>query len=447
MLAFLGLIFREKPMAPNAPLALNIQEILAQCLIGLANSPRDLLSCSLVASSWTDEAQSHLFRHISIGKRPNDQYTKLQIITVEKALILYEALSSSSRLRRHIRAVSIVLMGSNPINTTICKIGCLGFPQLHETSIFMDKIYPDVLEALICHPTLRTLRLSLMLSSFAGLVDIWPRCAPTLRHVELRWLVFGGTELLDYPAASRPRILIPALRLDNLGFKDDSERSYTYGFALHPFDLSDLRVLSIGTQSELGYLWKEVLPSHAFRACQFLDISYMPFTLDAGFLIDISLLPNLSELRATLGYPAAVIVSMLASIPSQHAIHKISISFRQYDPTAEDYTALDAALLELYVHNTQRRIVFEVTSDFKPTVSAAFPRLKEKYVLKWSENDSWMAANDLWWKPFQAASKDSLPERHRRVIVLNSRSYGRFGQDDAEAGGCSLGTSLEAAQE
>ncbi|KAK7062471.1 hypothetical protein R3P38DRAFT_697122 [Favolaschia claudopus] len=391
MLAFLGLIRREKPMAHNAPLALNIQEILAQCLIGLANSPRDLLSCSLVASSWTDEAQSHLFRHISIGKRPGDEYTKLQILTVEKALILYEALSSSSRLRRHIRAVSIVLMGSNPINTTICKIGCLSFPQLHETSIFMDKIYPDVLEALICHPTLRTLRVSLMLSSFAGLVDIWPRCAPSLRHVELRWLIFGGTELLDYTAVSRPRIRIPALRLDNLEFKDDSERSYTYGFALHPFDLSDLRALSIGTRSELGYLWKELLPPHAFRACQFLDISYM-------FLIDISLLPNLSELRATLGYPAAVIVSMIASIPPQHAIHKISMSFRQYDPTADDYRALDAALLDLYVHNPHRVIVFEVMSFLKPTISASFPRLTEKYVLHWSENDSWMDANDLWWK-------------------------------------------------
>ncbi|KAK7013018.1 hypothetical protein R3P38DRAFT_1515051 [Favolaschia claudopus] len=399
MLAFLGLSRREKPMAHNAPLALNIQEILDQCLIGLANSPRDLLSCSLVASSWTDEAQSHLFRHISIGKRSGDLFIKpLQIITPEKALILYEALSSSARLRRHIRAVSIVLMGSNPINTTICKIGCLSFPQLHETSIFMDKIYPDVLEALICHPTLRTLRLSLMLSSFAGLVDIWPRCAPTLRHVELRWLVFGGTELLDYPAPSRPRIRIPALRLDNLEFKDDSERSYTYGFALHPFDLSDLRALSIGTRSELGYLWKELLPPHAFRACQFLDISYMPFTLNAEFLIDISLLPNLSELRATLGYPAAVIVSMLASIPRQHDIHKISISFRQYDPTAEDYRALDAVLLDLYIHNPLRVIVFEVISNYKPTISASFPRLKERYMLEWSENDSCMDANDLWWK-------------------------------------------------
>ncbi|KAJ7096824.1 hypothetical protein C8R44DRAFT_812328 [Mycena epipterygia] len=276
-------------MGPPSKLA---QELIDYIIINfLHDSPEDWRACALVSRSWVYAAQAHIFRHIPFSV--DDRLSARFLATVD----------ASPHLIRHIRRVDVDLGLSPETCIALCN---LPFTHLERVDLAFARPTPPctlAVQQLLSLPTLcRPCIIGDDVEAHA-FSQIWARCSATLKHLELYIWRFPK----NFSPRNHPR---SPLRLESLNVRDRIDVDLR-GWLTHPdcpFDFSDLRHVSIDTNTEL--LVSQKFRS-AFQTIQTLDLMCY-YTIPT---LDMSLLPRLAVLRIGLYSPSwSWVLSTIATI-------------------------------------------------------------------------------------------------------------------------------------
>ncbi|KAF7368333.1 hypothetical protein MVEN_00154700 [Mycena venus] len=352
---------------------LEIPELVERCICLLADDENmshwhrrlNLTSCALVARSWVDAAQSWLFRaphEINVSWDEN-----------EVLLRFHRALQNSPHLTRHVRDLLInAYMDCSITQTTLEKTSGIRTPS----------------SSCSVSPTLRRVGINTLVDDLVFFGDVWKRCSPSIRHLELQiWF-----DLVYQPACDAPEPAVP-IQLDSLqvafsrspfrnkhpAYEGPLDPEVVYPWALHPFDLSNLKALSI--QDEMGVPWERF-----GKTVQVLDV----YATAGERTIDLSSFPNLAVFRISRDWAISpMMISTLSTITSSSSIRTITIDlgyndiYTGYNDLEEaECPELDAVLSALPMENPPT-IEFEVTleSETHEMAKRCFPRLMERGML------------------------------------------------------------------
>ncbi|KAJ7488440.1 hypothetical protein FB451DRAFT_1529829 [Mycena latifolia] len=245
---------------PQFPL--DIAEILDYCIDFLHDSILDLRACALVSRIWVSPAQSHIFREISIGAKHRDPAANKHLW--ER---LQDILESSPHLVAHIHQLDLrPRFLSREILTAACNFP---FTQLRSVSILpfrLDYRDPGAFEQLLSHPTLRRARIMCSFDDPASLPQVFARCPPGLRHIELQC---GPTVSYTLSSTLRPPSSLVPLQSLRLTAPPAGHRLgdwLTHDYL--PFDFSGLKVLSLTTDTKIVH-WPNFVP--VFRTLEIFD--------------------------------------------------------------------------------------------------------------------------------------------------------------------------------
>ncbi|KAK7036269.1 hypothetical protein R3P38DRAFT_2911190, partial [Favolaschia claudopus] len=227
-------------MEQSSPL--DIQELLDHCIGLLADSPPDLLACCLVARSWVQMAQSHLFRAPHI--------TNLKFEKDEVALKFFLTLVASPHLIRHVRELDLDCSnGTNP-SDKYRAISSIVFTHLETVVLMVDEQPREDTEETITRlmglPTLRRLgythrHFNSPISNSAYLLN---HCSPSIRHLEV-FLTIERGDSLNFVHDVVPHICIQSLRLNGRVDPLDNPRTLSLDKMLRPFNFSELKALNL----------------------------------------------------------------------------------------------------------------------------------------------------------------------------------------------------------
>ncbi|KAJ6556511.1 hypothetical protein DFH09DRAFT_1317833 [Mycena vulgaris] len=173
-------------------------------------------------------------------------------------------------------------------------------------------------------------------------MQIWDRCAPGLKHLELR--CFQTSTEAFHPTSHRwpAPIHLDLLRIIHpiRGMRDWMDHP------LCPFDFSGLRVLSISTYTEV-LRWPQITP--ALRAVKALDF-IIPLS---DPMIDLSPFLGLVFLRISINwdYDWPTVLNTLSTIAPSNPIRKIVICGVSADEI--DAEELDSRLSSLSMHHLE----------------------------------------------------------------------------------------------
>ncbi|KAF7368591.1 hypothetical protein MVEN_00182900 [Mycena venus] len=365
---------------PRCPF--DIQELVDQCISFLSDSASDLLSCSLVARSWVNAAQSHLFRNIP----PDRHLLAGRKVALLQWMKVNDTFRTSPHLLRHVRGLTLDTLGTPSERDIFTNICLLSFAHLDDVSISVPR--PDLvsLKTLISRRTLRRLKLNIIIDDWSIFGAIWEYCSSSLRHIDLSCCLL----LFDQPARFIPHraepVQLQSLRVWFWGSFVHPEDVYPR--ALYPFDLSHLTALSI--RNDLGYPWDDV----SLETVQFLDIDFKA----EGPEIEISSFSNLSVFRVTIDASTLpIVLETLSAIPSSHHIRMIGISTGDdYDPNKVDCAQLDSTLANLSLPHPIT-VEVEVNSGSNCR-SEFFPLLNLRNMLRFTERSNPDPIADGWWR-------------------------------------------------
>jgi hypothetical protein len=223
--------------------ALEIPQLLELCMEFLCYmAPEFGKTCAMVSRSWASAVQVQLFRELSLKHSDPMHRVRSKLRT----------LHTSPHLIRHIRFLTI---DAAPESLTIlAEVGNLPFTRLVHVSISqssdLDLPIAMAIQRLFNIPTLRRVKLACDFTRPAVFRGIWDRCSPSIRHLDIsysRRAVQSMQWHSDVP-------VVPDIRLESLrlaAFKDDLPPG------VYPFDLSGLKVLSIGAYTK----WNAILPA------------------------------------------------------------------------------------------------------------------------------------------------------------------------------------------
>ncbi|KAJ7021208.1 hypothetical protein C8F04DRAFT_1314949 [Mycena alexandri] len=388
-----------------APNPLHIPELVEHCIGLLAENLYGshrrlaLMSCALVARSWVNAAQSALLRapHIT-------NHLLLDEDRSERLLVLFhETLHNFPHLTHHVRDLSLdVIVDCLITQTTLDNICALPFIHLESVSLFLrkDLDYESALQQLFSHPTLLRIKLDTPVSNLLFFAEIWNRCSPKIRHLELfaRFNLWHPHWRRDDPTCSVP-IQLESLQMvferdEGLAYLRDAD---VYPWAIYPFDLSHLKALSIRDQ-------KGVPLERFVKTIRVLDV----YDTAGEQAIDLSTFPNLSVLRISLNESISPMMLSTLSTVASSSIRTIIIDLNFYDGIQgyrrslrkSEYPALDSILSTLPMPNPPT-IEFEVTVDGNSThetVMKSFPALKARNLLRLVRRRE--DVSDTWWKDF-----------------------------------------------
>ncbi|KAJ6473431.1 hypothetical protein C8R47DRAFT_1145488 [Mycena vitilis] len=273
-----------------------VPELLDHCISFLRWSPSHLKSCALVSHLWVHGAQALLFREIFIRSR--DSWLRLQV-----------TFQSSPHLIRHIQSLTV-----SPIDFSDDALSAtfnFAFANLRE--LFAYAIPPPsilLLQELVSQPNLTHITLHFGAAITRDFFSLWERCTRSLRHLEL-FLAPGSSPHYRSPTnRSLPSIPLESLRVityDPVGDVGD-----WLSDPLGPFDLSNLRVLSISNENES---WRDLPPT--FRSITALEI-----TAQESGMFDLSTLPNLEILRIG-SYSGATTEMVMNSLSSAKHLRRL----------------------------------------------------------------------------------------------------------------------------
>ncbi|KAJ7495610.1 hypothetical protein FB451DRAFT_1550943 [Mycena latifolia] len=272
---------------------LGLPELVDHCLEFLPESSPDLLACALVSRAWTGAAQRRLFETLSPLKNHERMWARMQ-----------EIFRASPYLIRHVRRIDI---NADSLSIETLSAVCnLPFTQVAHVSIFhLSRLFLPMARAfkrLLSLPALRYVSVTSIFADPVIFLKMWDRCSPSIRHVELSGssLDYVPTEW-DHPRADT------LIRLDSL--RTTGELAAWLEHAARPFDLSQLKLLSIFSQPQI-------------EAFDFVALDLHPFNLAS--------LPTLKFLRIFVPYPSTVpaVVGTLATIAPANRIRNIVLCFR-----------------------------------------------------------------------------------------------------------------------
>ncbi|KAJ6525917.1 hypothetical protein DFH09DRAFT_1416193 [Mycena vulgaris] len=237
------------------------QELLNRIIDFLHDSPIDLKACALVSSAFVYEAQSHIFKALSIG---HFGATTSDIDALWSRC--QETLHTSPHLVQQIHRLTL----SPPLITidilsSICTFPFTHLKEIRVSPFILSHPIAIALQQLFGLPTLRFVAFRCLYHNPSTLIEIWDRCSPGIRHLELRCLQ-TSTEAVHPTSHCWPALI----RLDSLRIVDPMiGLRGSSSHALCPFDYSGLRVLAI-TSSEV-LRWPQIIP--ALRTVETLDFA------------------------------------------------------------------------------------------------------------------------------------------------------------------------------
>ncbi|KAJ6568078.1 hypothetical protein DFH09DRAFT_438653 [Mycena vulgaris] len=298
--------------------ALDVQELLDRCIDFRAHSRYDLLACALVSRSWAAAAQSHLFREVLFNM---DRYSS-ELLWWQ----LRGTLSASPHLIRHIR---LLFVNSDAL-TTPGFLEICNFPFTHLKDVYIHQSNDVTLvramgmQQLFSLPSLRRVGFLCYYIEAASFPRIWERSAAGVRHLQVCCDELS-TEPLVFTSTDHD---VPSIVLESLQLASGNVISTLEGVgdwlmnALCPFDLSSLRVLSIGWHTQI-LRWQRITP--ALQTLEAIDFRFDDTQITHDTLVDLSLLPNLILLRMCIPFPEhhPRALDTLATIGSASRIRKI----------------------------------------------------------------------------------------------------------------------------
>ncbi|KAK6988034.1 hypothetical protein R3P38DRAFT_3374286 [Favolaschia claudopus] len=343
---------------------LRIQELLDLCITFLSESPADLLSCSLVARSWVNPAQSELFciPHLTSVPSRSDRAARK----------FCNALSDSPHLGHHVRELS---MGNWP--ALIQSLDAVTFTHLHTLRFYIKNVSvaSDLYRPLLSLPTLRTLHLDTY-SRFSASLKFLVLC-PTIQHLELSCREDYEESQADSTSALSERppfIRLTSLQLEISGGEDPLQHHLNQA-ALYPLDISELKVLGIWGS---GAIWWNSLPEAAQERIRILDSNFWLGELDVSPFKSLAVLRlgmiqgggAESDVRCTLA-------SISPSNPIRIVVLGLSNGLLRYNK--EECAKIDRILLSLASRDIRVELEFhldtqgaeEKVRDWFPTITAA----------------------------------------------------------------------------
>ncbi|KAK7006361.1 hypothetical protein R3P38DRAFT_3602486 [Favolaschia claudopus] len=354
-------------MSPNP---LRIQELLDLCITFLSDSPADLLSCSLVARSWVNPAQSELFHTPPLTFRSRSE---------RAARKFCNALSDSPHLGHHVRELS---MGNWP--TLIRNLDAVNFTHLHTLRFYIkDVTVPaayDIYRPLLSLPTLRTLHLDTY-SRFSASLKFLVLC-PTIQHLDLSCreddeesqAADSTSNSLPLPGKP-PFIRLTSFQLAISGGEDPVQHNLTQA-ALYPLDISGLKALGIwGSDS----IWWDSLPRAAQESIRIVDSNFWLGELDLSPYKNLAVL-RLGMIQGSGGGAESDVRCTLASIspanPIQIVVLGLSNGLLRYNK--EECVKIDRILLSLAERDVRVELEFHLDTqraeerirDWFPNVAA-----------------------------------------------------------------------------
>ncbi|KAK7024689.1 hypothetical protein R3P38DRAFT_2950753, partial [Favolaschia claudopus] len=363
------------PPILSPPSPLDVNELLDHTISFLTPSAADLISCALVARSWVDPAQSHLFR---VPHDRNFGYNIARSIAVS----LFRTLSEKPPLARHVREFRLCL----PLHVDTALLELLQgiqFTKLQTLDIVyfrMESIpFPEPFAQLFTMNSLKQLRMYFDVPPSPSLMRVMQSSSRTIQHLDL----VSTQGLGDFPSTLEQAIQIPLKSL-RLNCRMEYDPHPTTLKSLSPFGLSELKALAIrgGDIAPWRLIETKNIPV--------LKISNVPSNKRTP--VDLSQLSNLSILRIKfLLIVPPTIFKTLATMVSSHRIHTIFVYFEDYmdlvrfgEGSQEGDLSLceelDQVLSSLPL-DPLPSVEVEVEAD-KEIVQNSFPRLVAKQMLR-----------------------------------------------------------------
>ncbi|KAK7059933.1 hypothetical protein R3P38DRAFT_2838598 [Favolaschia claudopus] len=380
------------------PSPFDVQELLDHCIDSLAVGAKrrdftaDLLSCALVARSWTNPAQSHLFRD------PHFTNSRIEYEMSGQTMFKFSrTVNGSPHLVQHVRVIWAPMNrgGETDYTRATRKMWQLEYTNLERLrlDVLIPEMYKEAIERLLRSPRLQYLRLLLHSCTLSDFQDAFERTARTLEHLDIRFACPVGS--VRTPSPDFAPIPLKSLRVGMWkGFDEDYKK---LGRLL---DLSQLKALAIyygptsppwglmsTTTIEVLQIWAE--ENHYVEG------------------LDLSLFPKLNTLRLDLlnRLPSSLLLVLSTIAPSQRIeTIVIGVNGSIFENTYfKDAPRLDEALASLPLLPLPT-IEVEIDRDTGIEVSpeVLFPSLVEKDMLRvlWRKA-LWRRDPDLnegWWQ-------------------------------------------------
>ncbi|KAK7024775.1 hypothetical protein R3P38DRAFT_2951150 [Favolaschia claudopus] len=361
---------------------LDIPELLETCIGHLcaSGSSRDLLSCSLVARSWVNAAQSNLLRV------PMDATPERSLLL--RAPGLCRALKKFPHLLRHIRELDLESYDASLAPEVIEQLSHLAFTHLKSIYIRVHgESSPEALHRLVHLPRLRYLGLRAVLDgsydlALTMLVQALRHSSPSVEHLDLHVVDFPNKPIGDEVAAP---ILLKSARLV---WGPEREHYPTRISSVYPFNISELKALCTVAGT--------FVPWHTIPK-QSIQILQLECWNDPDFC-DISVFPNLLVLRLEVHVFSKGLITTLASISSEQKIHTIVIidEYNYVDET--ERKELDLELVDCCSRLPHLRTI-DVEAEYATgdEIGSSFPLLSCRKMFR-NTSPSWERHNVLSWR-------------------------------------------------
>ncbi|KAK6977339.1 hypothetical protein R3P38DRAFT_3125405 [Favolaschia claudopus] len=247
---------------------LEIQELLDICISLIADSTPNLLACSLVAHSWVNSAQSHLFRSPGFTHGDRDKFPGSH----QRIKQLHNALTASPHLVHHIRQLRLT---ANPGESkSLEKLFSISFPHVETLALRVATKEPQKFEHLmlpqpsLTFPSIRRLILT-VIGPFSTCTDFLQRFPSSIQHLEIGFDQAAERALSNDASDAVMHMRLKSLRVSMwmYGRIRPDGRCYWPPTPHIPFELSELEAFHINATG-LPIRW-DLMGS--FNAIQVLD--------------------------------------------------------------------------------------------------------------------------------------------------------------------------------
>ncbi|KAJ6587631.1 hypothetical protein DFH09DRAFT_1274498 [Mycena vulgaris] len=337
---------------------------LVDHIIDFIDDPTDLQACALVSRGWVYAAQSHIFKQISIG-RPETRKSDIDAFWSRCRATLHASphlIRHIHRLELHPRRISAETLSA------ICNFHFTHLKEAYTPNFTLSWPLALGIRQLFSLPSLRLVGITCRFAEWATFLQIWERCAPDIKHLDLTCHQIAPQILVPILQSPSTPIRLEALRITAV----EGLRDWVH-HPLWPFDLSGLKVLSIFIYTEV-LRWPEIAP--ALGMIQVLD--YSAYAAEPP--IDLSLLPDLALLRLFVYAPDAWprALDTLATMGPTNRIRKVVLCGALAGVNTE---VLDFALSRI-PPQPSAVFEFETNATYYDRLAPSLHRLNAKSMLR-----------------------------------------------------------------
>ncbi|KAK6981178.1 hypothetical protein R3P38DRAFT_2664439 [Favolaschia claudopus] len=279
---------------------LEIQELLDQCIDLVSTSRQDLMACSLVARSWVNTTQSHLFR-----VAPSTPHFL--------SWRFFDTLVKFPHLIRHVHALTIRRPSDMDLINRIpfTHLESVGLVLTYETLEPWEDEQRFQLQQTLSLPHLRILSL-FHRDRFSSFHRFFLHLSPTVQHLVLACSTWTAENL----SALRERLPHVPLKSLRLLFWDMGDLESFDDQLFYPFSMLRLEALSIVESYRIPW---NLIPKQTTESIRVLEISINV----RNSPLDLSSFPNLSVIRLDGIKKAPAVCHTLSSLPFPRTIQTL----------------------------------------------------------------------------------------------------------------------------